>query len=151
MTPASLPDLTLPATGGKDVKLADLRGKKLVIYFYPKDNTSGCTNEATDFTMHLPEFTAAGAVVLGVSRDSVKSHEGFKAKHGLKIDLLADIDEAACKAFDVIRPKKLYGKEVVGLVRSTFLFDADGKLAREWRAVKVPGHVAEVLDAVRKL
>ncbi|MDR1423348.1 MAG: peroxiredoxin [Azoarcus sp.] len=150
MPVTALPDLALPATGGKNVQLTDLRGKKLVLYFYPKDNTSGCTNEATDFAAHADEFAAAGALILGISRDSVKSHEGFKARHMLPFDLLADVDEKACAAFDLIESRNRYGKQVRGLVRSTFLFDADGRLVREWRAVKVPGHVLAVLAAVRE-
>jgi peroxiredoxin Q/BCP len=146
-----LPDLTLPATGGQPVALSALRGAKLVLYFYPKDNTPGCTDETRDFgTLHA-EFTAVGCQVFGVSRDSLKSHENFKAKLALPFELLSDTDEALCAAFGVIKMKNMYGKQVRGIERSTFVFAADGSLAREWRGVKVPGHAAEVLEFVRTL
>jgi len=136
------------ASGGGMVKLSELAGKFVVVYFYPKDNTSGCTREAQDFRDAAAQFGRRGAVILGVSRDSVKSHEGFVAKHGLPFDLIADGDETWCRAFDVIHEKTLYGRRYQGVVRSTFLIDGDGRLRREWRNVKVPGHVAAVLAAL---
>jgi peroxiredoxin Q/BCP len=143
-------DFSLPATGGQAICPAGLH-KTVVLYFYPKDNTSGCTVEAQEFRDLFPEFEKAGATVLGVSRDSVRSHENFKAKLGLPFELLADTDAALCRRFDVLKPKKMYGKDVVGLVRSTFVFSAEGKLLREWRGVKAPGHAAEVLAFVASL
>lgn len=143
-----VPKLSGAANGGNTVKLAELSGKFVVVYFYPKDNTSGCTREAQDFRDAAAQFGKRGAVILGVSRDSVKSHDGFAAKHGLPYALVADTDEAWCKAFDVIREKTLYGRKYIGIVRSTFLIDPDGRLRREWRNVKVPGHAAAVLAAI---
>ena len=144
-------DLRVPATGEQMLGPGDFRGKIVVLYFYPKDNTPGCTNESRDFAANQAQFDATGAVVLGVSRDSVKSHENFRGKQELPFDLLSDADEALCNAFDVIKMKNMYGKQVRGIERSTFLIDADGVLRREWRKVKVPGHVDEVLAAVREL
>jgi peroxiredoxin Q/BCP len=146
----AVPDFTLPATGG-EFRLAAHAGKPLVIYFYPKDNTPGCTTEAGQFRDLHAEFAKLGCKIYGVSRDSVKSHDGFKAKLGLPFELISDADETACRMFDVIRMKKLYGKEVRGIERSTFLIDAAGRLAREWRGVKVDNHAAEVLKAVAEL
>jgi peroxiredoxin Q/BCP len=146
-----IPDLTLPATGGKDIKLSGFKGKKLVVYFYPKDNTPGCTQEGQDFRDAYKDFVKAGADIVGVSKDSVRSHEGFAAKFDFPFALLSDGDELACKAFDVIKEKSMYGKKYLGVERSTFLFDAKGKLAREWRGVKVKGHAAEVLEAALSL
>ena len=146
-----LPDLTLPATGGKDITLGSYKGKKLVVYFYPKDNTPGCTQEGQDFRDQYPAFIKAGAEIVGVSKDSVRSHENFAAKFKFPFTLLADVDEKACKAFDVIKEKSMYGKKYMGVERSTFLFDGKGRLAREWRGVKVKGHADEVLEAVKAL
>jgi len=146
-----IPDLTLPATGGKDVRLAGFRGKPLVVYFYPKDNTPGCTQEGIDFRDLHKEFRKAGAELLGVSRDSIRSHENFAAKYKITFPLLSDGEEAACKAFSAIVEKSLYGRKYMGVDRSTFLFGADGKLKQQWRAVKVKGHAAEVLEAVKSL
>ena len=151
MTIETVPDLTLPATGDQNVSLADLRGEKVVLYFYPKDNTPGCTNETRDFGALHDQFTAAGCRVFGISRDSIKSHENFKAKLELPFELLSDADEAACKAFDVIKMKNMYGKQVQGIERSTFVIDGEGKIAREWRKVKVDGHADEVLAFVNSL
>ena len=148
---ARLPQLTLPASGGKDIALADFKGKPLVVYFYPKDNTPGCTQEGIDFRDLYKDFRKAGAEILGISRDSVRSHENFIEKFDFPFALLSDGDEAACKAFDVIREKSLYGRKYLGVDRSTFLFDKGGTLAREWRGVKVKGHAQEVLDAVKAL
>ena len=145
------PDFDLPATGDQSLRLSDLRGRNVVLYFYPKDNTPGCTTEGQDFRDRLDAFKAANAVVIGVSRDGVKSHENFRRKHDLGFDLASDTDEQACLAYDVIREKNMYGRRVRGIERSTFLIDADGVLRREWRGVKVPGHVDEVLEAVREL
>ena len=145
------PDFTLPATDGRSLGLKDFAGKTLVLYFYPKDSTPGCTTEACDFAALHGQFAAAGCEVVGVSRDSLKAHENFRTKNALPFALLSDRDEAACTAFDVIKLKKLYGKEVRGIERSTFLIDAQGRIVREWRGVKVAGHAQEVLDAVRAL
>ena len=142
-----VPDIALAGTGG-EFRLSAHAGKPLVIYFYPKDNTPGCTTEAGQFRDLHAEFTRLGCAVYGISRDSLKSHQGFKAKLGLPFDLLSDTEEAACALFDVIPMKKLYGKEVRGIERSTFLIDAAGRLAREWRGVKSDGHASEVLMAV---
>jgi peroxiredoxin Q/BCP len=145
-----VPDFTAPATGG-DFTLSSLRGSKVVLYFYPKDNTPGCTTEGLQFRDLYPKFRAAGAEIVGVSRDSVGSHDRFKAKLELPFTLVSDADEAICKLFDVIKMKKMYGKEVRGVERSTFVIDANGVLRREWRGVKVPGHVDEILEAVQAL
>lgn len=146
-----VPDFTCPATGGKDVRLKSLRGKKVVLYFYPKDSTPGCTTEGQDFRDLHTKFQRAGAVVLGVSRDSLASHEKFREKLKLPFDLLSDPDEALCRQFDVIREKSLYGRKFLGVERSTFLIDDKGKLRQEWRKVRVKGHAAEVLEAVKNL
>ena len=147
-----LPALTLPASGGKTIALAkDYAGKKVVVYFYPKDDTPGCTLEGQDFTRLYPEFEKAGAVVLGVSKDSVKSHDKFCAKFGFPFDLLSDTEELACTAFGAIVEKSMYGKKYMGIDRCTFVFNAKGKLAQEWRSVKAKGHAEEVLAAVQGL
>ena len=146
-----VPDFSLPSTGGSSFRLSDQRGKRLVLYFYPKDNTPGCTTEGVDFGARHKEFKRLGCEVYGVSRDSLKSHEGFKAKMKFPFELLSDPDEAACSSFGVIKDKTLYGKKVRGIERSTFVIAADGVLAREWRGVKVPGHVEEVLSFVKAL
>jgi len=143
-----VPKLSGTTNGGKTVRLAEFSGKFVVVYFYPKDNTTGCTREAQDFRDAAAQFGKRGAVILGVSRDSAKSHDGFVAKHDLPFALIADTDETWCKAFDVIHEKTLYGRKYVGVVRSTFLIDRDGRLCREWRNVKVPGHAEAVLDAI---
>lgn len=151
MLDQTLPDFSLPATGGKTFQLSAYRGAKLVIYFYPKDSTPGCTTETGDFRDLYPEFQAAGCEVVGISRDSLKSHENFKSKLGLPFELLSDSEELACGLFGVIKLKNLYGKQVRGIERSTFLMDAAGVLRQEWRGVKVAGHVAQVLSAVKAL
>jgi len=145
------PHLALPATSGLTVDLAALRGKKIVIYFYPKDNTPGCTNETAAFRDLHADFVAANCEIYGVSRDSLKSHENFKAKLEAPFELISDTDEVACHAFDVIKMKNMYGKQVRGIERSTFVIDTEGRIAREWRGVKVPGHAEEVLEFVRSL
>lgn len=144
-------DFEIAATGEQTVKLSALKGKQVVIYFYPKDSTPGCTTEGQGFRDHYAEFQAANTEVFGVSRDSLKSHENFKAKQGFPFELLSDKDEALCQLFDVIKLKKLYGKEYMGVDRSTFLIDKDGVLRHEWRGVKVPGHVEAVLEQARAL
>jgi peroxiredoxin Q/BCP len=144
-------DFSAAATGDKTFELSALRGHPVVLYFYPKDNTPGCTTEGQQFRDLHDQFVEQGAVVLGISRDSVKSHEGFRAKMGFPFDLISDADEKLCAQFDVIRMKNMYGKQVRGIERSTFLIDREGKLAREWRKVKVDGHAAEVLEAVKAL
>ena len=146
-----LPAFKLEANGGGTLTNKDFKDRKLVLYFYPKDNTPGCTLEAQDFRDRHKAFAKAGTAVVGVSRDSVKSHEGFCAKQNLPFTLLSDPDEALCQAFDVIKDKNMYGRKVRGIERSTFLIDADGVLRREWRGVKVKGHVAEVLESLRQL
>ncbi|WP_282276449.1 peroxiredoxin [Stenotrophomonas sp. PS02297] len=142
-------DLPLALSGGDITTLAAQAGQWLVLYFYPKDSTPGCTTEGIDFNALLPKFKRAGAVVMGVSRDSVKSHDNFCAKQGFKFPLISDADEALCNAFDVIRMKNMYGKQVRGIERSTFLFSPDGTLVQEWRKVKVAGHADAVLDALK--
>ena len=144
-------NFSLPATGDRTLSLKDFSGTHLVLYFYPKDNTPGCTLEGQDFRDAYPKFRKAGADVLGVSRDSMKLHEKFKAKLGLPFDLLSDADEALCGQFDVIREKSLYGRKFLGIERSTFLLDEKGILRQEWRKVRVKGHAEEVLQAVRSL
>jgi thioredoxin-dependent peroxiredoxin len=143
-------DFVAPATGG-DFRLSDHRGEIVVLYFYPKDNTPGCTTEGEQFRDAYARFRRAGAIVVGCSRDSLKSHENFKAKMGFPFELIADTDEKLCTLFDVVKMKNMYGKQVRGIVRSTFLIDGGGKLAQEWRGVKVPGHVDQVLAAVKAL
>jgi peroxiredoxin Q/BCP len=142
-----IPDLRGQATGG-EIRLRDLRGKSVVVYFYPKDNTLGCTREAQDFRDLQKQFAKRNAVVIGVSRDSLKSHTNFRQKQDLTFDLVADPDETWCRSFDVIHEKVLYGKRYIGVVRSTFLIAPDGRLRREWRGLKVPGHAAAVLEAL---
>ncbi|MGD8589493.1 MAG: peroxiredoxin [Chromatiales bacterium] len=146
-----VPDIELPATGNKTIKLSDYRGKPLVLYFYPKASTPGCTQEGLDFTAAINKFRRQSAVILGVSRDSVKAQENFKAKQAFPFDLLSDKEEALCQAFDVIKLKNMYGKQVRGIERSTFLIDAEGTLRQEWRKVAVKGHVDAVLEAVKAL
>lgn len=142
-------NFTLPATGDQILSLNDFKGRNLVIYFYPKDNTSGCTREGEDFRDLYPQFQAAGADILGVSRDSVKSHENFRKKFQFPFHLLSDSDELLCKQFDVIHEKKMYGRTYMGLVRSTFLVDSNGVLQQEWRKVRVPGHAQAVLEELQ--
>ena len=146
-----LPAFKLPANGGATLSSKDFAGKPLVLYFYPKDSTPGCTIEAQDFRDRVKQFQKIGAAVVGVSRDSVKSHDNFCAKQGLTFPLLADEDEELCNAFGVMKDKSLYGRKFRGIERSTFLFDAKGKLRREWRGVKVAGHADEVLKAASEL
>ena len=143
-------DFTAAATGG-DFRLSDHKGETVVLYFYPKDNTPGCTTEGEQFRDASAKFRKAGAIIVGCSRDSLKSHDNFKAKMGFPFDLIADTDEKLCAQFDVIKMKNMYGKQVRGIVRSTFLIDGTGKLVNEWRGVKVAGHVQQVLDAVLAL
>ena len=144
-------DFTADATRGKTIRLKDLRGQNVVLYFYPKDSTPGCTTEGRDFSRLHSKYRRQKTVVLGVSRDSIASHEKFRAKQEFPFDLLSDPDEKLCKAFDVIHEKSLYGRKFMGVVRSTFLIDKDGKLRGEWRQVKVNGHAEEVLEAVKAL
>jgi peroxiredoxin Q/BCP len=146
-----VPNFELPATGEQNIKLSDLKGKKVVIYFYPKDSTPGCTTEGQDFRDNYNKFKRAKTVVLGVSRDSIKSHENFKAKQEFPFELLSDKEETLCRLFDVIKEKNMYGKKVMGIERSTFLLDDKGVLRQEWRKVKVAGHVDEVLAAAKAL
>ncbi|MBX3663459.1 MAG: peroxiredoxin [Burkholderiales bacterium] len=145
------PELEIPSTGGKTLRLGSPTGQTLVLYFYPKDNTPGCTTEGQQFRDLHPQFAKAGCAIYGISRDSLKSHENFKAKLGLPFDLLSDAEEAACKAFGVIKMKNMYGKKVRGIERSTFVIDREGIIRREWRGVKVPGHAQEVLEFARTL
>jgi peroxiredoxin Q/BCP len=145
------PDFEIPATGGKTFRLSSAKGKTFVLYFYPKDNTPGCTTEGQQFRDLHSQFSKLGCDIYGVSRDSMKSHENFKAKMNFPFDLLSDADEIACKLFDVIKMKNMYGKKVRGIERSTFVVDARGMVRKEWRGVKVPGHVQEVLEFVKTL
>lgn len=146
-----MPNFKLPATRDQDIELKSLRGKNVIVYFYPKDSTPGCTNEGCDFKAKHARFRRRNAIILGISRDSVKSHEKFRAKYGFPFDLLSDADEKACEIFAVIKEKNMYGRKVLGIERSTFLIDDKGKLRREWRKLKVQGHVDEVLEAVSAL
>jgi thioredoxin-dependent peroxiredoxin len=145
-----VPDFTAPATGG-EFTLSSLRGQKVVLFFYPKDNTPGCTQESLQFRDNYEQFKAVGAEVIGISRDSVKSHDNFKAKLELPYTLVSDSDEAICALFDVVKMKKMYGKEVRGIERSTFLIDENGVLRREFRGIKVPGHVEAIVEAVQAI
>ena len=146
-----VPDFRLPATGGNSVRLKDLLGSKVVFYFYPRDNTSGCTLEGQQFAALAPRFARAGTAVFGISRDSIASHEKFRDKMRFPFALLSDEDEQVCQLFDVIREKNMYGRKVLGIERSTFLIDARGVLRREWRRVKVEGHARQVLEAAQAL
>lgn len=145
------PDFTLPLGGGGDVTLSALRPAPVVLFFYTRDNTSGCTKEAVAFSAHLDAFKAAGAQVFGISKDSVASHEKFTAKHDLSVPLLSDENGTVCEDFGVWQEKSMYGKKYFGIVRSTFLIDGSGKIVRAWPKVKVPGHAEEVLEAVQAL
>lgn len=146
-----VPDFELPATGDQTVRLSDLKGQNVVLYFYPKDNTPGCTLEGQNFRDMHPQFKKMNAIILGISRDSVDSHETFKENQSFPFVLLADEQEKVCKLFDVMKPKNMYGKEVIGVERSTFLIDAAGVLRQEWRKVKVEGHADAVLAAIKAL
>ena len=145
------PDFTLPASGGGEVTLSALRGSPVVLYFYPRDDTSGCTKEAIAFTGLKDAFEAAGVKVFGISKDSVASHDKFVSKHDLGVTLLSDEGSDTCEKYGVWKEKSMYGKTFWGIERSTFLIDAEGRIAREWRKVKVPGHAEEVLEAVKAL
>jgi peroxiredoxin Q/BCP len=145
------PNFKCPATGDQTLELKKLRGSHVVLYFYPKDNTSGCTTESCDFKANSLKFRRQNTIIIGVSRDTVSSHEKFKSKFKFPFDLIADCDEKVCKLFDVIKEKNMYGRKVLGIERSTFLIDEKGKLRNEWRKVKVKGHVDQVLEAVKSL
>ena len=146
-----IPDFSLPATSHLQIKLSELQGKNVVLYFYPKDCTSGCTREGQDFRDHYKKFASLNTVIYGISRDTVKLHEKFKAEQNFPFELIADTEEKACQLFDVIKEKNMYGKKVRGIERSTFLIDSNGFLRKEWRKVKVEGHVEQVLQAVAEL
>ena len=144
-----IPACAIPATSGLTFSPASAKGKKLVLYFYPKDMTPGCTAESGEFRDNIEAFTKTNTLVVGVSRDSLKSHDNFRSKLGLPFELVADTEEKLCQLFGVIKMKNMYGKQVRGIERSTFLFDSSGKLVKEWRGLKVPGHVTEVLEAAK--
>jgi peroxiredoxin Q/BCP len=146
-----IPDITLPANGGRTVSFKDYKGKKLVVYFYPKDNTPGCTQEGQDYRDLYKQYVKAGADIVGISKDSVKSHDNFVAKFEFPFTLLADTEGAACDAFGAIVEKSMYGRKYMGIDRCTWLFDEKGKLRQVWRGVKVKGHASEVLEAVKAL
>jgi peroxiredoxin Q/BCP len=146
-----VPELALPATGGKTIRFSELRGSPYVLYFYPKDNTPGCTTEGQNFRDLHPQFADMGWRIFGVSRDSIRSHESFKAKMSFPFELLSDADEKACSAFAVIKMKNMYGRQVRGIERSTFAVDAGGIVRMQWRGVKVPGHAQDVLDYAKSL
>ena len=146
-----VPNFSAPATGDQTLSLTDLKGRNVVLYFYPKDSTPGCTKEGQAFRDHYAQFEQLNTVILGVSRDSLKAHENFKAKQAFPFELLSDQDETLCQLFDVIKMKNMYGQQVRGIERSTFLIDAKGVLRHEWRKVKVDGHVDDVLAAVEAL
>lgn len=150
---SKLPSISLPATNtdSGELKLSDLKGQAVVVYFYPRDNTPGCTRQGEGFRDHYEAFARHNCRIVGISRDSLASHEKFSAKYEFPFPLIADADETLCRQFDVIKEKNMYGKKVMGVERSTFLYDADGKLVKEWRKVKVPGHVEEVLETVGQL
>ena len=148
-TGSKVPKLPLALSSGADASTADHFGHWLVLYFYPKDSTPGCTTEGMEFNALLPKFRKLDATVIGVSRDSMKSHQNFCTKQGFKFDLASDPDEVLCKAFGVIKPKKLYGREYIGIERSTFLIGPDGRIVESWRSVKVSGHAAAVLGALK--
>ena len=145
------PDFLVESTGDKKLSNGDFEGKNLVIFFYPKDNTPGCTLEGQDFRDNYEEFKKFNAEILGISRDSIKSHENFKEKQNFPFDLLSDPDEMMCKSFDVMREKSMYGKKYIGVDRSTFLIDSKGMIVKEWRSVKVKGHVLDVLEALKNI
>lgn len=145
------PDFELPATSGQTIRLSSLHGRPVVIYFYPKDNTPGCTREGQDFRDQHARFESSHAVVLGISRDTLKTHENFKTKYEFPFDLLADTELSACTLYGVYREKNMYGRKVMGIERSTFLIDADGLLRQAWRKVRVPGHIEAVLTALKEL
>ncbi len=147
----AVPDFEAAATGDKNIVLSELAGKNVVIYFYPRDSTPGCTREGQDFRDHHNKFKRQKCLIFGVSRDSIKSHENFKEKQAFPFDLLSDKDENLCELFSVMKMKNMYGKKVRGIERSTFLIDAEGILRHEWRGLKVPGHVEEVLEAVKSI
>ena len=147
----TVPDFSAQITGTKPFQLSQFRGKKLVLFFYPKDNTPGCTTESLQFRELYPKFQKAGTEIIGISRDSIRSHDGFKSKLDLPFELISDADEMVCTMFDVIVMKSMYGKKVRGIERSTFIIDAAGKIVKEWRGVKVPGHVDDVLEFVQSL
>jgi peroxiredoxin Q/BCP len=151
MSEPVITDFALPSTGNVTFKLSDHRGKHVVVYFYPKDNTPGCTVEGQEFRDLYPQFQQANTVVVGVSRDSLKSHQGFKSTQGFPFELLSDTEGTLCERFGVMKMKNMYGKQVRGVERSTFVFDAEGKLVKSWRGVKAPGHAAEVLGFVQEL
>ncbi len=146
-----VPDFTATATNNSEFSLSENIGKNIVIYFYPKDNTPGCTKEGEDFKNQFEEFISNNTIVVGVSRDSVKSHDKFICKYNFPFDLIADEDEAVCQLFDVIKEKNMYGRKYMGIERSTFLINTNGTLINEWRKVKVKGHVEEVLDALKNI
>jgi peroxiredoxin Q/BCP len=146
-----VPSFDLPATGNKNLSMDSFKGKNLVLYFYPKDNTPGCTREGQDFRDHYAAFQKANTEIVGVSKDSVKVHENFCAKQSFPFDLISDQDETLCTLFDVIKEKNMYGRKYMGIERSTFLIDSEGVLREEWRKVRVPGHVEEILKSVQKL
>lgn len=146
-----IPKFTAAITGDKNISSKDFIGQNLVIYFYPKDSTPGCTTEGQEFRDSYKEFKSLNTEIIGVSRDSIKSHENFKSKQNFPFDLLSDPDEKVCKAFDVMKLKSMYGREYMGVDRSTFIINKDGKVVKEWRAVKVKGHVAEVLEEIKSL
>jgi peroxiredoxin Q/BCP len=148
ITGLAVPDFSAPMTSGKTFKLSENRGNHVVLYFYPKDSTPGCTNESIQFNELLTSFTKKNCMVFGISRDSLKSHENFRSKYGFKFDLISDSDEAVCQMFDVIKMKNMYGKQVRGIERSTFLIDSAGTLKKEWRKVSVSGHAQEVLESI---
>lgn len=153
-TPAvgsKVPDFTLPSSSGEDFSLSSHKGRKVILYFYPKDNTPGCTLEGQEFNKILPQLKKANADVYGISRDSLKSHGSFIDKCGFKFDLLSDADEKVCKLFDVIKEKNMYGRKVLGIERSTFIIDENGALAAEWRKVKAEGHAKDVLEKLKEL
>ena len=147
----AIPDFELPATGQRLFKLSQYAGKKLVLYFYPKDSTPGCTTEGLDFSALHDQFQQAGTEIFGISRDSLKSHENFKCKQNFRFDLLSDPDEIACSLFGVMKMTNMYGKQVRGIERSTFVIDEKGVLRQEWRGVKVPNHAQAVLDFIKTL